>query len=918
MIVTEGREWSMKKNDVFNARSTFDVNGKEYSYYRLGALEEAGIGNVSKLPYSVKVLLESVLRQYDGKVINKEHVENLAKWGTSELKDIDVPFKPSRVILQDFTGVPAVVDLASLRKAMKDMGGDPSQINPEIPVDLVVDHSVQVDKAGTEDSLAFNMNLEFARNEERYKLLSWAQSAFDNYRAVPPATGIVHQVNLEYLAPVVLTSESEGETVAFPDSLVGTDSHTTMINGLGVLGWGVGGIEAEAGMLGQPSYFPVPEVIGVKLTGTLPNGTTATDLALKVTQVLREKKVVGKFVEFFGPGLAEMPLADRATVSNMAPEYGATCGFFPVDEEALNYLRLTGRTEEQIQLVEAYCKENGLFYTAGDADPEFTDVVEINLSEIEPNLSGPKRPQDLIPLSQMKDSFNKALVAPQGNAGFGLTADEINKEVVVKHPNKETSTMKTGAVAIAAITSCTNTSNPYVMLGAGLVAKKAVEKGLKVPGYVKTSLAPGSKVVTRYLEEAGLMSYMDQLGFNLVGYGCTTCIGNSGPLALEVENAISKNDLTVTSVLSGNRNFEGRIHPLVKANYLASPPLVVAYALAGTVNFNLQSDSFGTDKEGNEVYFKDIWPTTEEINEAMQKAVTPELFKKEYERVFDENERWNELKTSADQLYGFDTASTYIQNPPFFEELSAELKEIQPLKDLKLIAKFGDSVTTDHISPAGAIGKDTPAGRYLIKNGVEPRDFNSYGSRRGNHEVMMRGTFANIRIRNAVAPGTEGGWTTYWPTNEVMSIYDAAMKYKENGTGLMVIAGKDYGMGSSRDWAAKGTTLLGIQTVLAESFERIHRSNLVLMGVLPLQFKDGESAETFGLTGKETFTVQVDETVKPRDLVKVTAVFEDGTEKSFEVVARFDSEVEIEYYRHGGILPMVLRNKLAHSSQTQN
>ncbi|GGB55318.1 aconitate hydratase AcnA [Fictibacillus barbaricus] len=908
----------MKKNDVFNARSTFDVNGKEYSYYRLGALEEAGIGNVSKLPYSVKVLLESVLRQFDGKVINKEHVENLAKWGTSELKDIDVPFKPSRVILQDFTGVPAVVDLASLRKAMKDMGGDPSQINPEIPVDLVVDHSVQVDKAGTEDSLAFNMNLEFARNEERYKLLSWAQSAFDNYRAVPPATGIVHQVNLEYLAPVVLTSESEGETVAFPDSLVGTDSHTTMINGLGVLGWGVGGIEAEAGMLGQPSYFPVPEVIGVKLTGSLPNGTTATDLALKVTQVLREKKVVGKFVEFFGPGLAEMPLADRATVSNMAPEYGATCGFFPVDEEALNYLRLTGRTEEQIQLVEAYCKANGLFYTAGDADPDFTDVVEINLSEIEPNLSGPKRPQDLIPLSQMKDSFNKALVAPQGNAGFGLTADEINREVVVKHPGNETSTMKTGAVAIAAITSCTNTSNPYVMLGAGLVAKKAVEKGLKVPGYVKTSLAPGSKVVTRYLEEAGLMSYMDQLGFNLVGYGCTTCIGNSGPLALEVENAISKNDLTVTSVLSGNRNFEGRIHPLVKANYLASPPLVVAYALAGTVNFNLQSDSFGTDKDGNEVYFKDIWPSTEEINEAMNKAVTPELFKKEYERVFDENERWNELKTSADQLYGFDTSSTYIQNPPFFEELSAELKEIQPLKDLKLIAKFGDSVTTDHISPAGAIGKDTPAGRYLIKNGVEPRDFNSYGSRRGNHEVMMRGTFANIRIRNAVAPGTEGGWTTYWPTNEVMSIYDAAMKYKENGTGLMVIAGKDYGMGSSRDWAAKGTTLLGIQTVLAESFERIHRSNLVLMGVLPLQFKDGENAETFGLTGKESFTVQVDENVKPRDLVQVTAVFEDGSEKTFEVIARFDSEVEIEYYRHGGILPMVLRNKLAHSSQTQN
>ncbi|MDM5338239.1 aconitate hydratase AcnA [Fictibacillus enclensis] len=903
---------SKQQNDVFKARSSFSVNGKTYNYYRLKALEEAGVGKVSKLPYSIKILLESVLRQYDGRVILKEHIENLSKWGTADVKNIDVPFKPSRVILQDFTGVPAVVDLASLRKAMKDMGGDPAQINPDIPVDLVVDHSVQVDKFGTADSLNVNMNLEFERNEERYKLLSWAQSAFDNYRAVPPATGIVHQVNLEYLASVVQSHEIDGELEAFPDSLVGTDSHTTMINGLGVLGWGVGGIEAEAGMLGQPSYFPVPEVIGVKLVGELPDGATATDLALKVTQVLREKKVVGKFVEFFGPGLAEMPLADRATISNMAPEYGATCGFFPVDEEALNYLRLTGRTEDQIKLVEEYSKANGLFYTAGiSEDPIFTDVVEIDLSEIESNLSGPKRPQDLIPLSKMKEAFNKALVSPQGNAGFGLTEKEINKEATIKHPNGEKSVMKTGAVAIAAITSCTNTSNPYVMLGAGLLAKKAVEKGLKVPGYVKTSLAPGSKVVTAYLENAGLMPYLDQLGFNLVGYGCTTCIGNSGPLSLEVEQAIAKNDLTVTSVLSGNRNFEGRIHPLVKANYLASPPLVVAYALAGTVDVDLQTDSFGKDSEGNDVYFKDIWPSSAEIKEAMSQAVTPELFKKEYEDVFDENARWNALKTTGDKLYSWDDNSTYIQNPPFFENLSAELKEIQPLKDLRLIAKFGDSVTTDHISPAGAIAKDSPAGKYLIRNGVEPREFNSYGSRRGNHEVMMRGTFANIRIRNQIAPGTEGGWTTYWPNEEVMSIYKAAMKYKENNTGLMVIAGKDYGMGSSRDWAAKGTNLLGIQTVLAESFERIHRSNLVLMGVLPLQFKEGENAETYGLTGKESFTVQVDENVKPRDVVKVTAVSEDGTKTEFDVVARFDSEVEIDYYRHGGILPMVLRNKIA-------
>ncbi|MCM3713400.1 aconitate hydratase AcnA [Halalkalibacter oceani] len=901
-----------KSNDVFNARSSFSLDGKTINYYSLKALEDAGLGNVSNLPYSVKVLLESVLRQYDGYVIKKEHVENLAKWGTSELKDIDVPFKPSRVILQDFTGVPAVVDLASLRKAMADMGGNPDQINPEIPVDLVIDHSVQVDKAGTNDSLVYNMNLEFQRNEERYQFLSWAKKAFDNYRAVPPATGIVHQVNLEYIANVVHAVEQDGETVAFPDTLVGTDSHTTMINGIGVLGWGVGGIEAEAGMLGQPSYFPVPEVIGVKLIGELPSGTTATDIALKVTQVLREKKVVGKFVEFFGPGLAEMPLADRATISNMAPEYGATCGFFPVDVEALNYMRLTGRSEEQIKLVEAYCRANGLFYVAGEtADPTYTDVVEVDLSKIEANLSGPKRPQDLVPLTDMQKSFRSAVVAPQGTQGLGLTEDEFNKTVTVNFKDGRHTTMKTGSIAIAAITSCTNTSNPYVLVGAGLVAKKAVELGLKVPEFVKTSLAPGSKVVTGYLTDSGLLPYMEKLGFNIVGYGCTTCIGNSGPLEEEIEKAIAESDLTVTSVLSGNRNFEGRIHPLVKANYLASPPLVVAYALAGTVDIDLRNDSLGKDKDGNDVYFADIWPTADEVKEVVNKTVTPELFRREYEEVFSSNPRWNQIETTDDALYKWDEDSTYIANPPFFEGLSPDPEDIKPLGGLRVIGKFGDSVTTDHISPAGAIGKDTPAGKYLISKGVEPKDFNSYGSRRGNHEVMMRGTFANIRIRNQVAPGTEGGYTTYWPTGEVMSIYDAAMKYKEDNTGLAILAGKDYGMGSSRDWAAKGTNLLGIKTVIAESYERIHRSNLVLMGVLPLQFKEGDSAETLGLTGEETFDVQITNDVKPRDIVKVVATAADGTKTEFDVVVRFDSEVEMDYYRHGGILQMVLRNKIA-------
>ncbi|MDN4608671.1 aconitate hydratase AcnA [Sporosarcina highlanderae] len=901
----------MAKSNLHNSRKSFELNGKTYNFYHIKALEDAGVANVSKLPYSVKVLLESVLRQHDGYVIKDEHVENLAKWGKDADKDAEVPFKPSRVILQDFTGVPVVVDLASLRSAMAEMGGDPNKINPEIPVDLVIDHSVQVDRYGSADALRLNMELEFERNAERYQFLSWAQKAYDNYRAVPPATGIVHQVNLEYLASVVHAIENEDGTYeTYPDTLVGTDSHTTMINGIGVLGWGVGGIEAEAGMLGQPSYFPIPEVIGVKLVGELPNGTTATDLALKVTQTLRAHGVVGKFVEFFGPGVSKLPLADRATIANMAPEYGATCGFFPVDEESLDYMRLTGREEDHIQVVKKYLEENDMFFTPDNEDPTYTEVIEIDLTKIEANLAGPKRPQDMIPLTELQRSFKESVVAPEGNQGFGLTPKEFEKQGTVEFADGRTVGMKTGDLAIAAITSCTNTSNPYVMLGAGLVAKKAVEKGLTPPAYVKTSLAPGSKVVTGYLEDSGLSKYLDQIGFNTVGYGCTTCIGNSGPLLPEIEKTITENDLLVSSVLSGNRNFEGRIHPLVKANYLASPPLVVAYALAGTVDIDFEKDPIGKAKDGTDVFFKDLWPTSEEVKEVVKATVTPELFRKEYARVFTENEAWNAIETTDDSLYDFDENSTYIQNPPFFEGLSKEPADIEALSGLRVIGKFGDSITTDHISPAGAIGKDTPAGKYLRERGVEPRYFNSYGSRRGNHEVMMRGTFANIRIRNQVARGTEGGYTTYWPTKEICPIYDAAMRYQEDGTGLAILAGKDYGMGSSRDWAAKGTSLLGIKTVIAESYERIHRSNLVMMGVLPLQFLNGESAETLGLTGEEEISVNIAKGVKPRDILKVTATANDGSVKEFDVLARFDSEVEIDYYRHGGILQMVLRDKM--------
>lgn len=891
------------------AKKSFQVNGKTLTYYDLKSLEEQGLTEVSRLPYSIRVLLESVLRQEDGFVITDEHIKALSTFGKENEKG-EVPFKPSRVILQDFTGVPAVVDLASLRKAMDDVGGDLTKINPEVPVDLVIDHSVQVDSYANPDALERNMKLEFERNYERYQFLNWATKAFQNYNAVPPATGIVHQVNLEYLANVVHVRDIEGDQVAFPDTLVGTDSHTTMINGLGVLGWGVGGIEAEAGMLGQPSYFPIPEVIGVRLTNELPQGSTATDLALRVTELLRKKGVVGKFVEFFGPGVEKLPLADRATIANMAPEYGATCGFFPVDDETLKYLRLTGRSEEQIATVDQYLKENHMFFDAS-AEPNYTDVVDLDLSTVEASLSGPKRPQDLIFLSDMKDAFQKSVTAPAGNHGHGLDKSEFDKKATIEFKDGRTTEMKTGDIAIAAITSCTNTSNPYVMLGAGLLAKKAVEKGLKVPEYVKTSLAPGSKVVTGYLRDAGLQDYLDQLGFNLVGYGCTTCIGNSGPLLEEIERAVAKEDLLVTSVLSGNRNFEGRIHPLVKANYLASPQLVVAYALAGTVDIDLQNEALGKDAQGNDVYLKDIWPSIQEVSDAVDSVVTPELFKEEYKNVYENNELWNKIETTDQPLYDFDPSSTYIQNPTFFQGLSKEPGQIAPLNDLRVMGKFGDSVTTDHISPAGAIGKDTPAGKYLLDNGVSPRDFNSYGSRRGNHEVMVRGTFGNIRIKNQLAPGTEGGYTTYWPTKEVMSIYDAAMKYKEDGTGLVVLAGNDYGMGSSRDWAAKGTNLLGVKTVIAQSYERIHRSNLVMMGVLPLQFKQGDSADALGLDGTEHISVDITENIEPGQEVKVTAKKEDGQIIEFNALARFDSKVEIEYYRHGGILQLVLRKKLA-------
>jgi aconitate hydratase len=898
----------MSRNDQFGIRKSLSVGGKTYSYYDLKALENNGFSNISRLPFSIKVLLEAAVRQFDGRAITLDHVKQIANWAEGRDSNKEIPFIPARIVLQDFTGVPVVVDLAAMRATMKRSGGDPKRINPLVPVDLVIDHSVMVDAFGSKEALEYNMKVEFERNEERYRFLRWAQTAFDNFRAVPPATGIVHQVNLEYLASVAATKTVDGETEVYPDSLVGTDSHTTMINGLGVVGWGVGGIEAEAGMLGQPLYFVTPEVIGFKLTGSLVEGATATDLALTVTQMLRKKGVVGKFVEFYGSGLSNISLADRATVANMAPEYGATIGFFPVDNETLNYLRSTGRSEEQIELVEAYYKAQGMFRTDDTPDPVFTDTIELDLSTVVPSLAGPKRPQDRVELTSMKQSFNEIIRTPIDKGGYGLSEDKIGQTVEVKHPNGETSKLTTGAVVIAAITSCTNTSNPSVMLGAGLVAKKAVERGLKKPAYVKSSLTPGSLVVTEYLQKAGLLESLEALGFHVAGYGCATCIGNSGPLPDEVSKAIADNDLTVAAVLSGNRNFEGRVHAQVKANYLASPPLVVAYALAGTVNIDLTKDPIGYDQNNQPVYLKDIWPTNAEIKAAIESAITPDMFRAKYANVFTQNERWNQIPVPQGELYEWDEKSTYIQEPPFFTNLGEEAGDITEIRGAKTLALLGDSVTTDHISPAGNIKVDSPAGKYLIEHGVERKDFNSYGSRRGNHEVMMRGTFANIRIRNQVAPGTEGGVTTYLPTGEVMSIYDASMLYQQNGTDLVVIAGKEYGTGSSRDWAAKGTFLLGVKAVIAESFERIHRSNLVGMGVLPLQFTEGQSWKSLGITGRETFDIiGLNNDVQPGQTVKVKATREDGSSFEFDVIVRLDSMVEIDYYRNGGILQTVLR-----------
>lgn len=897
----------MANQDHFNARTLIPGSDNQY-YYRLGKLQEDGVANIDKLPFSIKVLLEAVLRNCDDYIINPEDVKALANWEPQGERS-EVAFMPGRVILQDFTGVPAVVDLAALRSAMARLGGDPKKVNPQVPVDLVIDHSVQVDAFGSAAALFINAEKEFVRNRERYEFLKWGQEAFENFSVVPPATGIVHQVNLEYLGKVVMSKSEDGSEVFFPDSLVGTDSHTTMINGLGILGWGVGGIEAEAVMLGQPIYMLTPDVIGFKLTGKMPEGATATDLVLTVTQMLRAKGVVGKFVEFYGDGIPTMTIADRATIANMAPEYGATCGFFPVDEQTLHYMRQTGRPEALVEQVEQYSKLNGLWYDPTTPDPEFTDTLELDMSTVQPSLAGPKRPQDRIVLSEMKEKYRETLITPVGPMGIGLKEEELDRTGTYQNGSKVE--MKHGDVVIAAITSCTNTSNPSVMVGAGLLAKKAVEKGLKVKPYVKTSLAPGSKVVTDYLDNAGLTSYLEQLGFHTVGYGCTTCIGNSGPLPEPVVNAIQEGDLVVSSVLSGNRNFEGRVHPLTKTNYLASPPLVVAYALAGTTDIDLINDPIGKNDDGEAVYLKDIWPSRTEIQEVMNQSVKPDFFLNQYGNAYTQNEEWNAIPTSNSELYPWDDNSTYIQEPPFFLDMGPEVSPITNIENARVLVKVGDSVTTDHISPAGAISRNSPAAEYLREHDVEPQYFNSYGSRRGNDRVMTRGTFANIRLRNQMAPGTEGGYTTYLPSNEVTTMYDASLKYKIDGTPLVVLAGKDYGMGSSRDWAAKGTLLLGVDMVIAESYERIHRSNLIGMGVLPLQYESGQNAGSLNLTGKETFsTVDLTDDVKPGQTIKIKGVREDGSEFTFNTICRIDTPVEVDYYRNGGILHTVLRNML--------
>ena len=869
-------------------------------------LSKIGFANVTYLPYSIKILLESALRNYDNYQVTMKDIERLCRWSAKTKSSDEIAFKPGRVILQDFTGVPCVVDLAAMRSALKRIGGDYRKINPQVQCDLVIDHSIQVDAFGSKKALQINVDKEFERNKERYEFLKWGQKAFQNFNVVPPVTGIVHQVNLEYLAKGVLTKKDGKNIIAYPDSLVGTDSHTTMINGLGVVGWGVGGIEAEAVMLGEPIYMVMPEVIGFRLKGSLRDGVTATDLVLTVTQILRQKGVVEKFVEFFGPGLKSLTLPDRATIANMAPEYGATIGIFPIDEETLRYYQITGRKPAEVDLIERYMKEQGMFYNPKAPEAQYTDVIELDLNTIEPCLAGPKRPQDRVALHSLKNVFSQSLTAPVAKRGFGLNPEELSKEGTIQ--NGEGIKIKHGSVVIAAITSCTNTSNPSVLIGAGLLAKKAVEKGLSVQNFVKTSFAPGSRVVTEYMQQSGLMPYLENLGFFVVGYGCTTCIGNSGPLPEKVAKAIESNDLVVASVLSGNRNFEGRINPHTKANFLASPPLVVAYALAGTVDVDLSKDPIGRNKKGNAVYLKDIWPTQKEIQKIIGKVVKAKLFRERYSDVFKGNRDWNNIKEVRSDLYNWQEESTYIQEPPFFIGMATKPQAIKEIKNALVLVMVGDSITTDHISPAGDIDANSPAGQYLIGKGILKEDFNSYGSRRGNDRVMTRGTFANIRLRNLLAPGTEGSWTIYLPTNEKMSIYDAAERYKQDKTPLLVLAGKEYGTGSSRDWAAKGTALLGVKAVLAESYERIHRSNLVGMGVLPLQFKPGDSRDKLELDGTERYDIAgLNDQIKPRQDIKIIATKKDGRRKEFFVTMRLDTPVEIDYYRNGGILETVLR-----------
>jgi aconitate hydratase len=908
----------MASNNSFDTRTRLTAGGASYDIFSLAALEKQGFPAVARLPYSLKILLENLLRREDRRFVDGDDIRALASWDVTSKAQKEIAFTPARVLLQDFTGVPAVVDLAAMRDGIVRLGGDPRKVNPLQPVELVIDHSVQVDHFSERNAADLNAALEFSRNKERYTFLRWGQEAFQNFRVVPPDTGIVHQVNLEYLARVIFKEQSDGALLAYPDTLVGTDSHTTMVNGLGVVGWGVGGIEAEAAMLGQPISMLIPEVIGFRLVDRLPEGATATDLVLTITERLRKFGVVGKFVEFYGPGLEYLTIADRATLGNMSPEYGATIAICPIDEMTLDYLRLTGREESHVQLVEAFAKEQGMFRTAGAPDPIYTATLELDLSTVEPSLAGPKRPQDRVSLRQSKLRFQQALetmlaerkpkaAAPPSAASSG-SAPGAAPAAVALEVTPGIDDLDHGSVVVAAITSCTNTSNPSVMIGAGLLARNAVQRGLTVKPWVKTSLAPGSLVVTEYYKASGLLEYLAELGFNIVGYGCTTCIGNSGPLPDEVSAIVKEKNLVVASVLSGNRNFEGRIQSQVRANYLASPPLVVAYALAGKMQIDLTTEPLGTGSDGQPVYLKDIWPTEREIQETMLKAVRSEMFRKTYAQVFEGDTRWQSLPSPTGERYDWDEGSTYIRNPPFFEGLTPDPAPLADILGARVLAVLGDSVTTDHISPAGSIPADSPAGKYLISKGVPPKDFNSYGARRGNHEVMMRGTFANIRLRNQLAPGTEGGWTTLLPEDEVMTIFDASMTYQSAGVPLVIIAGKEYGSGSSRDWAAKGTLLLGVKAVIAESFERIHRSNLVNMGILPLRFKEGENAASLKLTGRETYEIHgIAEGLKPAGEVRVRAIGTDGAAREFTAIARIDTPEELVAFRHGGILRYVLR-----------